>query len=79
MSRDTVTETSIMFDERMHKLPEATQELLRHFFGLGCYTVADAIVIWMNSIDCSGGAREMILNYREEYDKIAEHIDNGTL
>jgi hypothetical protein len=45
------------------------------FFGSGCYGVAEAVVLWMNSMDCSAGAREMILDYKNEYDKLMDKYE----
>lgn len=59
-----------IFDERFNLLPEHQQKLILMFFGSSCYSVAEAVVIWMNSMDCSEGAREMILDYKNEYDKL---------
>jgi hypothetical protein len=59
-----------IFDERFELLPEHQQKMIRMFFGSSCYSIAEAVVIWMNSMDCSAGAREMILDYMNEYDKL---------
>ena len=63
-----------VFDERFDLLPEHQQQIIRMFFGSGCYSVAEAIVLWMNSMDCSAGAREMILDYQNEYDKLMNKL-----
>jgi hypothetical protein len=59
-----------IFDERFGLLPEHQQKLILMFFGSSCYSVAEAVVIWMNSMDCSSMARDMILDYKNEYDKL---------
>ena len=59
-----------IFDERFNLLPEHQQKLILMFFGSSCYSVAEAVVIWMNSMDCSSVARKMILDYKNEYDKL---------
>jgi hypothetical protein len=64
-----------VFDERFDLLPEHQQKIIRMFFGSGCYSVAEAIVLWMNSMDCSAGAREMILDYQNEYDKLMDKYE----
>jgi Ni,Fe-hydrogenase I small subunit len=61
-----------IFDERFDLLPEYQQELINIFFGSSCYAVAEAVVIWMMSMDCSGGARSMILDYKNEYKKLMD-------
>jgi DnaJ-domain-containing protein 1 len=59
-----------IFDERFELLPEHQQQMIRTFLGSGCYSVAEAVILWMNSMDCSASAREMILDYKNEYDKL---------
>ena len=59
-----------IFDERIKLLPEHQQKLIGMFFGCSCYSVAEAIVIWMMSSDCSQAAADMILDYKNEYDKL---------
>ena len=68
-----------VFDERFDLLPEHQQKLILMFFGSGCYSVAEAIVLWMNSMDCSSAAREMILDYKNEYDKLMDKYEMGRL
>ena len=63
-----------IFDERFDLMPEHQQQLIRMFFGYGCYSVAEAVVLWVNSMDCSSDAREMILNYKKEYDKLMNKL-----
>lgn len=64
-----------IFDERFGLLPEHQQKLILMFFGSGCYSVAEAVVIWMNSMDCSSVARKMILDYKNEYDKLMQEYE----
>jgi hypothetical protein len=64
-----------IFDERFGLLPEHQQKMIWMFFGSGCYSVAEAVVLWMNSMDCSAGAREMILDYKNEYDKLMDKYE----
>jgi hypothetical protein len=66
-----------IFDERFGLLPEHQQKMISMFFGSGCYSysVAEAVVLWMNSMDCSAGAREMILDYKNEYDKLMDKYE----
>lgn len=59
-----------IFDERFALLPERHQKLILMFLGSSCYSVAEAVVIWMNSMDCSSVARDMILDYKNEYNKL---------
>lgn len=59
-----------IFDERIESLSEHQQTLIGMFFGSSCRSVAEAIVIWMRSSDCSQAAADMILDYRNEYDKL---------
>jgi len=59
-----------IFDERIESLSEYQQELIGMFFSSSCYSVAEAIVIWMRSSDCSQAAADMILDYKNEYDKL---------
>lgn len=67
-----------IFDERFGLLPEHQQKLILMFFGSSCYSVAEAVVIWMNSMDCSSVAREMILDYKNEYDKLMKEYEEET-
>jgi len=64
-----------VFDERFELLPEHQQQMISTFLGSACYSVAEAIVIWMNSMDCPAGAREMILDYKNEYDKLMDKYE----
>lgn len=64
-----------IFDERFALLPEHQQKLILMFLGLSCCSVAEAVVIWMNSMDCSSAAREMILDYKNEYDKLINQLE----
>jgi hypothetical protein len=59
-----------IFDERIELLSEHQQKLIEMFFGSNCRSVAEAIVIWMMSSDCSQAAADMILDYKNEYDKL---------
>ena len=59
-----------IFDERIESLPEHQQKLIGMFFGSNCYSVAEAVVVWMMSSDCSQAAVDMILDYKNEYDKL---------
>jgi hypothetical protein len=68
-----------IFDERFELLPEHQQKMIRMFFGSGCYSVAEAVVLWMNSMDCSSGARDMILNYKQEYAKLMDEYTKQTI
>jgi hypothetical protein len=67
-----------IFDERFELLPEHYQEMIRMFFGSSCYSVAEAVILWMNSMDCSVSAREMILDYKNEYDKLMNKYKQTT-
>ena len=64
-----------IFDERFDLLPEHQQTIIRMFFGSSCYSVAEAVVVWMMSMDCSQGAVDMILNYKNEYDKLMKEYE----
>jgi hypothetical protein len=64
-----------VFDERFESLPEHQQKIISMFFGSGCYSVAEAVILWMNSMDCSASAREMILDYKNEYDKLMDKYE----
>lgn len=59
-----------IFDERIESLSEHQQTLIGMFFSSSCRSVAEAIVIWMRSSDCSQAAADMILDYKNEYDKL---------
>ena len=59
-----------IFDERIESMSEHQQTLIGMFFGSSCRSVAEAIVIWMRSSDCSQAAADMILDYKNEYDKL---------
>ena len=64
-----------VFDERFDLLPEHQQKIIRMFScDGGSGDVAEAIVLWMNSMDCSESAREMILDYQNEYDKLMDKL-----
>lgn len=62
-----------IFDERFDLLPKHQQGIVRMFFGSSCYSVAEAVVVWMMSSDCSQQSREMILDYQNEYHKMMEN------
>jgi hypothetical protein len=64
-----------IFDERFELLPEHQQQIISMFLGSGCYSVAEAVILWMNSMDCSAGAREKILDYKNEYDKLMDEYE----
>jgi hypothetical protein len=64
-----------IFDERFDLLPEHHQMLIRMFFGSSCYSVAEAVILWMMSMDCSGDARDMILDYKNQYKKMMDEYE----
>lgn len=71
---DMNEERNAIFDERFESLREEQQRLIRFFFGLHPLSVAEAVIVWMESSDCSPKAREIILNYKEEYQKLMKEL-----
>lgn len=59
-----------IYPSEFEKLPQEHFELLGHFYGLHPLTVAESIITWLNSPDCSPMARKMVMDYKNEFPKL---------